>query len=126
MTAANIRGIDAGIVRDWADLVARGRIKPDTILIQLEDLTKVMARGLRPLPRDPSTPGAVKVPGFGYIDERAVKALEDHFGVKPEIIPPHKLDGSLPDPCPGCPKGAVCRTPSCGRLKAALLGRDRQ
>lgn len=22
------------------------------------------------------------------------------------------------DPCPNCPKGAVCRTPKCGRLKA--------
>jgi hypothetical protein len=24
-----------------------------------------------------------------------------------------------PDPCPGCRKGGVCRTPSCGRLKLA-------
>lgn len=25
--------------------------------------------------------------------------------------------GHEPDPCPGCRKGGVCRTPSCGRLK---------
>jgi hypothetical protein len=50
--------------------------------------------------------------------------------VAPRVEPPvtesgagfESLPASVqePDPCPGCARGHVCRTPSCGRLKLPL------
>ena len=41
--------------------------------------------------------------------EKQVKDLRDRLA-QPQA------SGESDDPCPGCPKGRVCRSPSCGRL----------
>jgi hypothetical protein len=43
--------------------------------------------------------------------EKRVKELQD------KLTPPPKFSIDPDDPCPGCRKGGVCRTPKCGRLK---------
>ncbi len=40
--------------------------------------------------------------------------------VKEALSAPPQDDEERDDPCPGCVRGAVCRTPACGRLKLPL------
>lgn len=41
--------------------------------------------------------------------------------VNQENMPrPIKTEAEIEDPCPGCQKGGVCRTPACGRLKLPM------
>ena len=52
------------------------------------------------------------------LEDWEVMQAEDqaHYGIVLEPTPEPKQP-ALDDPCPGCRKGGVCRTPKCGRLK---------
>lgn len=42
--APDLRGIDAGDIQEWRDLIARGCVKKNELLVQVKDLPKILEK----------------------------------------------------------------------------------